>query len=139
METVRREKLLQALAQQVEAAESEIQGVTLMATRMKRIKNAETGLTELVPVKRPVPRWFFSDVRGNWYLQVRYGTRRLPLVDGRDTVEVGSKASLVAVLETITQAVRAGELDKAMREVRGPKGRKTLTLAKTENTQKTVP
>ena len=128
--TLRREKLLAGLRVQLEAAKSEQQGLTLMQTRMRRVKNA-SGVTETVAVQRPASRWFFSDVRGKWYLQVRYGNRRLAVVDGKDTIEVGPKEGLMAVIETITEAVIAGELDKAMKDAAGPRARKAEISIKT--------
>ena len=47
-------------------------------------------------------------------LDVRYGNRRLELKPGKPTIEVGSADNLLPTLETIKEAVIAGELDKQL-------------------------
>jgi len=42
---------------------------------------------------------------------VRYGTRVLELAKGKNSIEVGTVAELVPVLETVKKCVEAGELD----------------------------
>ena len=44
-------------------------------------------------------------------LQVRYGTRVLDLAKGKNSIEVGTVAELITVLQTVKSAVEAGELD----------------------------
>ena len=44
-------------------------------------------------------------------LQVRYGTRVLELAKGKNSIEVGSGAELLTVLETVKKSVEQGELD----------------------------
>lgn len=113
--SLRRQKLLTGLRTQLAAAKQAQQGQRLMVTRMRKIKNA-AGIVETVAVQRPVKPWFFSDIRGKWYLQIRYGNRPLPIAEGKDTIEVGSQGALAGVIETVTEAVLAGELDKLMQE-----------------------
>ena len=49
--------------------------------------------------------------RGKVCLQVRYGTRVLELAKGKNSIEVGSGAELLTVLETVKKSVEQGELD----------------------------
>ena len=44
-------------------------------------------------------------------LQVRYGTRVLDLAKGKNSIEVGTVAELITVLQTVKSSVEAGELD----------------------------
>ena len=61
----------------------------------------------------PVRMGRFSHVAdsGKVCLQVRYGTRVLDLARGKNSIEVGTGAELITVLQTVKTAVEAGELD----------------------------
>jgi hypothetical protein len=48
---------------------------------------------------------------GKVCVSVRYGSWTIELAKGKPSVELGSANDLVAALETIKQAVEAGELD----------------------------
>ena len=60
--------------------------------------------------KRIKPWWFVSD-SGKVCFSVRYGSWTIELAKGKPSVEVASAEDLVKALETIKQAVEAGELD----------------------------
>ena len=60
--------------------------------------------------KRLRPWWFVTE-NGKVCVSIRYGSWTLELAKGKPSVEVGSPDELVAALETIKQAVEAGELD----------------------------
>ena len=51
-------------------------------------------------------------------LEVRYGNRRLELKPKKSTIEVGEVKNLMPTLETLRDAVNAGELDKLLREAK---------------------
>ena len=60
--------------------------------------------------KRVKPWWFTADT-GRGGLQVRDGTRVLELAKGKNSIDVGSTAELLTVLETVKKCVELGELD----------------------------
>ena len=47
-------------------------------------------------------------------LDVRYGNKRIELTPRKPTIEVGETENLIPTLETIKEAVIAGELDKQL-------------------------
>ena len=51
-------------------------------------------------------------------LDVRYGNRRLEIKPKKSAIEVGEAENLVPTLETLRQAVNAGELDKLLKEAK---------------------
>ena len=51
-------------------------------------------------------------------LDVRYGNKRIELAPKKPTIEVGETDNLVPALETIKEAVIAGELDKQLAAVK---------------------
>lgn len=113
----RRQKLIGKLRQQFEAAKAEQEGVTYTVTRTRRVKDKETGAVQFASVQRPIPKFYFADARGRWYFALRYGSKRLAIVDGKDTIEVGEKKELLPVIATLIEAVEQGELDEQLRGV----------------------
>lgn len=113
----RRRKLLGKLRQQFEAVKAEQEGATYTVTRTRRVKDKETGAVQFATVQRPIPKFYFADARGKWYFGLRYGSKRLAVTDGKDTIEVGEKKELLPVIATLIEAVEQGELDEQLRSV----------------------
>ncbi len=47
-------------------------------------------------------------------LTLRYGNRPLAIANGKSTIEIGTLDKLPKIIETIIEAVKAGELDKQL-------------------------
>ncbi|MCR9074388.1 MAG: hypothetical protein NXI18_22340 [Alphaproteobacteria bacterium] len=109
-----RQKLIQAIDQQIAAARSEITGEPHNLRTMRWIEDAETGerVRREVPIK--VRRWWWRDEAGSVMLDIRYGNRRMLLAPNKPTIQVGSMDQLVPTLEQVREAVAVGELDKAI-------------------------
>lgn len=108
---LRRNKLSDQLYQQIQLAQHAAQGKTYAPSGMRNIKDKYTGERKLMEVVKRVRQWWFVADTGRVCLQVRYGTRVLELAKGKNTIEVGSLAELVPVLDTVKKCVDAGELD----------------------------
>ena len=54
------------------------------------------------------------DADGDWFMELRYGNKAIKLSGENTAVEVGGKEKLTTVITTLTDAVKAGELDKAL-------------------------
>ncbi len=110
----RRNKLINALHDQLELARAEAEGREYLKTRRRHVKNPATGeYTEAVVSRRP-RAWFWTSDDGKLYLSLRYGTRVLELAKGKSAIEVGEKKQLVPVIEALKQAVAAGEVDQQL-------------------------
>ena len=108
---VRRNKLSSKLWEQIQLSKSQISGQAFTVMKCRSVKDAETGLRKQVGLlKRIKPWWFVSDT-GKVCFSVRYGSWTIELAKGKPSVEVASAEDLVKALETIKQAVEAGELD----------------------------
>lgn len=107
----RRHKLSNQLFEQIALAKSYAEGSTYAPTRVRTLKDKDTGERKTVEAIKRVKAWWFTAENGRVCLQVRYGTKVLELAKGKNSIEVGSGAELVAVLETVKKCVEAGELD----------------------------
>ena len=108
---LRRNKLSNQLHEQIELARCQADGKTYAPTRVRSIKDKLTGERKLVDTVKRVKQWWFVADSGRVCLQVRYGTRMLELAKGKNSIEVGTVADLLSVLETVKKCVEAGELD----------------------------
>jgi hypothetical protein len=107
----RRNKLSNQLFEQIELARNMGEGKPYAPLRVRSVKDKYTGERKLVEAIKRVKQWWFVAENGRVCLQVRYGTRVLELAKGKNSIEVGTVAELLPVLETVKKCVEAGELD----------------------------
>ena len=107
----RRNKLSSQLWEQIELARASAEGKSYAPLRMRTVTDKLTGERKTVESAKRVKQWWFVADSGKVCLQVRYGTRLLDLAKGKNSIEVGTGAELLAVLEVVKSAVEAGELD----------------------------
>ena len=110
----RRNKLAQRLVEQMALATATQAGSQFTATRLRTVKDEQTGERTTVEVNKRVKQWWFTAENGKLALSVRYGARQLELAKGKFAVEVASMKELVPTLEVIKAAVLDGQLDSAI-------------------------
>ena len=108
---LRRRKLSTKLWEQIQLAKSQISGQPFVVTKYRSIKDADTGFRKQVEVPKRIKPWWFVSDSGKVCFSVRYGSWTIELAKGKPSVEVASAEDLVRALETVKQAVEAGELD----------------------------
>ncbi len=108
---LRRNKLSNKLWEQIQLAKSQLTGQPFIVTRFRSVKDPDSGLRRQVEMPKRVRPWWFVTENGKVCVSIRYGSWTLELAKGKSSVEVGSADELVVALETIKQAVEAGELD----------------------------
>ena len=102
----RRNKLIVRLQQQVQLA----QDPNFTLTRQKWIAD-EHGVKQLRELRKKVRAWWRTDATGAVVLKVLYGSRAIEFAPGKAAIAVGKKEKLIPILETVIQAVEAGEAD----------------------------
>jgi hypothetical protein len=113
----RRTKLIEKLQEQIQGAEALIAGKLYQPTKTVTKTNAD-GEHERVQQPKRFRAWYWHDVAGVWFAEIRYGAKALKLNSKGDTaITVGEKEALPATLQMIIDAVSAGELDAAIEEV----------------------
>jgi hypothetical protein len=108
---IRRNKLATKLWEQINLAQSQLDGKPFIVTKFKTVKDKETGLRKQVEVPKRLKPWWFQSEQGKVCVSVKYGSWTIELAKGKPSVEVASGAELVKALESIKTAVEAGELD----------------------------
>ena len=108
---LRRNKLSNKLWEQIQLAKSQITGQPFVVTRFRSVKDPESGLRKQIEMPKRIRPWWFVTESGKVCVSIRYGSWTLELAKGKPSVELASANDLVIALETIKQAVEAGELD----------------------------
>lgn len=62
-----------------------------------------------------VKRWWTVDAAGNCFFVVRYGSKVLALQEGKSAIAC-SKDELASIVQTLIDAVAAGELDTVIEQ-----------------------
>ncbi|QPL50793.1 DUF6641 family protein [Alteromonas sp. B31-7] len=116
----KRLKLIEKLEQQKEMAVCMIENRRFEAFRDKKVKNPETG--EVTVQRRPtsVRPWYY-DSDDHYYLEVKVNNKPIELQKGKPAIDVGDKAKLPEVIETIIKATESGELDEFLLKPAVPK------------------
>lgn len=105
----RRNKLIDALKQQLHAHKLFTKKETCFVTKRAVVRNAD-GIKQTVEKKVELKRWFFEK-DNQWFVQCKYGTKVL-LLNGKDNAVVVSKLEDVKkVFDTFLLAIENGELD----------------------------
>lgn len=107
----RRNKLLLKLGEQRALAQAVAEGRHYAPTRMRTLRSADTGESFVKEVPIRIKPWFWTGEKGEVLLSVQYGSKHIELIKGKSTVEVGTADNLGAVLASIIEAVKNGELD----------------------------
>lgn len=107
----RRNKLNQHLTHQISLAKDTIAGDVFTAKTVKFVTNQESGVREPVEISKQVKPWWFTTPAGKIALTLKYGSKPLEIIKGKNAVETADMDDLVATLEVIKAAVNAGELD----------------------------
>jgi hypothetical protein len=105
----RRNKLIVRLQQQIAL----VQDPQFILTRQKWIAD-ETGVKQLRELRKKVRAWWRIDPTGAVVLTVRYGAKPIEFAPGKAAIAVSKKEKLIPILETVIQAVEAGELDAVL-------------------------
>ena len=108
----RRNKLTGKIGDQISLANATIAGDVFTAKTVKFVTDSESGERKPVEISRRVKPWWFSTPNGKIALALKYGTKNLEIIKGKNAVETADMADLVATLEIIKTAVTAGELDE---------------------------
>ena len=113
-EDAQRNKLITRLLEQKELVEADLKGELISKTRFKFVTDSETGESKRVEVQKQLRRWWWNDEDGQVMLTLRYGNKPLAITGDKSTIEIGTLDKLPKIIETIIEAVKAGELDKQL-------------------------
>lgn len=115
----RRNKLTQRIGEQIELAKAKQEGKLYAPTKLRKVKDEETGETKTVQIPKRIKEWWFVEDSGKTCVSLRYGAKVIEIAKGKTAVELTSEKELVSTLETLQQAVVAGELDTQIEAVAG--------------------
>ena len=115
----RRNKVAKRICEQIELAKAKQDGKVYSPTRLRTIKDVETGLNKTVQMPKRLKEWWFTTDSGKLCVSLRYGAKVIEIAKGKTAVELASETELVATLEVLKQAVESGELDAQLEAASG--------------------
>ena len=115
----RRYKLSNKLWEQIQLARSQFLNESFNITKMKTVKNIDTGTSETIAVNKRIRPWWFNSDSGSLCVTIKYGTKVIELAKGKPSIEVANKDQLISTLELVKKAVEAGELDQQIDQASG--------------------
>jgi hypothetical protein len=108
----RRERLVARLQEQKKL----ISTPSLVRTVQRTVK--KDGIKTVVEVQQRVRPWWRTDEKGQVVLFARIGWMLLEFEKGKTGIIAGSMERLPAIIDTLIEAVRAGELDPALAQAK---------------------
>ena len=107
----RRRKLIAKIDEQILLATD----FNYKPTKIKWVQN-EDGTERKLEIPKRVRRWWCEQQGGTILLTIRYGNKVIEIEEGKNAIELSSKAELEPTLQSIKQAVDNGEFDKLLEE-----------------------
>jgi len=107
----RRRKLIAKIDEQILLATNS----NYKPTKTKWLHN-EDGTERKLEIPKRVRRWWCEQQGGTILLTIRYGNKVIELEQGKNAIELSSKAELEPTLQSIKQAVDNGEFDALLEE-----------------------
>jgi hypothetical protein len=110
----KRRKLIDQIELQAKAAEAAIAG-NQFAHEVQRWQRVDGHADkQLVTLRKPVRPWWWKNEVGKIMLSLRQGSRIMELAAGKTSIAVGDISGLPETLQTLLEAVAAGELDEQL-------------------------
>jgi hypothetical protein len=103
---VRRRKLVDKIEQQIKLAAD----ASYAPSKLIWVAD-ENGVQQRREVAKRMKRWWVENIDGSAQLTIRYGSKPLEIMKGKNAIECENSASISSVLETVKQAVIDGEFD----------------------------
>ena len=116
---MRRNKVANRIAEQIEIAKAKQEGKVYSATRLRRVKDAETGESKTVEMPKRLKEWWFTTDSGKLCVTLKYGAKVIEIAKGKTAVELANEKELVKTLEILKQAVESGEIDAQLEVASG--------------------
>ncbi|KAA0681889.1 hypothetical protein [Roseomonas genomospecies 6] len=124
----RRNNMVRGLKEQIAIFDANASGSAYREIRKVFVdQKQDDGTTTRVEVerdKRLRRHWFTKG--GNYFVEIRYGNRPLPVVNGQHVIACGDVLTNVRkTFETLIRAVEAGELDEHLRTIKVNRAKET--------------
>ena len=107
----RRRKLIAKIDEQILIATDS----NYQSTKIKWVQN-EDGTERKLEIPKRIRRWWTEQQGGTILLTIRYGNKVIEFEEGKNAIELSSKAELELMLQSIKKAVDNGEFDGLLEE-----------------------
>lgn len=112
----RRNKMVAHLQEQLAIAQFDAAGKVPVVMK-KQVAHADDGKRYLLDVQKRLRRWWQADEDGKLVLKVRWSGKLVEFEKGKDAIIADDIQGVIAILQKLIHAVRAGELDVHMQAI----------------------
>ena len=84
-------------------------------TKIKWVRN-EDGTERKLEIPKRIRRWWCEQQGGTILLTIRYANKVIEIEEGKNAIELSSKAELEPTLQNIKKAIDNGEFDRLLEE-----------------------
>lgn len=105
----RRSKLVERLQNQLEVFKN-----PKFTTKSHRWVTNDEGQRVRVEIQKPVKPWWFEDAKGEFFMTVRMGNRKIEFEKGKPAIKVGPKDQIEPLISNLIVATQNGELDQLL-------------------------
>ena len=106
----RRNKLITRLWEQIQLLKSQESGAEFTVRTWRTVRDVD-GIAKRLALPKRIKPWWFTSSTGVLCVVIRYGSSTLELEPGKPVIQAQNPKDLLAILETVKQAVADGELD----------------------------
>ncbi len=106
----RRLKLIDRLDDQIKCIEAAINKQSFTKSKIAW-RTDDDGREEQVTISRTIRPWWWQDIKGQFFVAIKYGTQTIELAKGKAAIQATSLDELAKALNTVKQATLSGELD----------------------------
>lgn len=106
----KRDRLVRRLELQRELVQAKIEGRAYIGSRKKKVKDPQTGESQIVTVQRRYQPWFYR-CGEYYYFEVKASNKAIELKPGYAAIQVDDLPSLLKLTDTLIKSVEMGELD----------------------------
>ena len=111
----KRNKLLSKIDEQIELATAKQENRIYAPKKLKTYINNETGEKKTVETIKRVREWYWINSNGKIVLTVKYGSKTIELMKGKNAIEVESQSEVINTYKLIKEAINNGELDEVIK------------------------
>ena len=109
----RRLKLVDRLDEQIKCIDAAINKQSYTKSKLAWRTN-DDGHEEQVTITRTIRPWWWQDIKGQFFVAIKYGTQTIELAKGKAAIQASSLEELGKALNSVKQATLSGELDSVL-------------------------
>ena len=112
----RRRKMIEKLDEQLIGFMQAGEGKTPSRSISRKMRDSDTGILVVKEFDRAIKPWWWKGTDGNFYIQLKYGSRPIELAKGRPSIQAESRDALERIIRDLMASVQSGDMDAHLKD-----------------------